>query len=393
MLRRKIITFLVSLITLLTFSVLPALAQTPTPTEHPPVELAVFTDYPSQVIGLGETVSFPLKLRTETNSQVVQMKTQGLPQGWTATFRGGGNIVTSVFVDAFQDASVDLRIEPPADVVAGDYKFSVLAQGKRTAAKMDITLTVQEKLPPSLSLKSDLPTLRGTPTTTFRYDVTLKNEGDGDLLVNLSADTPSVFLVSYNLSGQEVTDLPLGPRESKRLSVSAKPVGDVPAGTYNIKMFAQGGETQTSIDLVAEVTGQADITITSPDGRLSGQAYAGKDTPLKIVVLNNGTAPARGVSLSSSESSGWSVSFDPKEINEIPAGQQVEVTASIRPADKAVAGDYMITIRSQTADGLSRSADFRITVRTSTLWGVVGIILIAIAVGVVALAVMRFGRR
>jgi uncharacterized membrane protein len=99
------------------------------------------------------------------------------------------------------------------------------------------------------------------------------------------------------------------------------------------------------------------------------------------------------VTLSSTESSGWTVNFDPKEINEIPAGQQVEVTTNIRPADKAVAGDYMITLRAQTADNLSKSTDFRITVRTSTLWGVVGIVLIAIAVGVVALAVMRFGRR
>jgi uncharacterized membrane protein len=37
--------------------------------------------------------------------------------------------------------------------------------------------------------------------------------------------------------------------------------------------------------------------------------------------------------------------------------------------------------------------DFRVTVRTSTLWGVVGIGLIAISVGIVGWAVMRFGRR
>ncbi len=39
------------------------------------------------------------------------------------------------------------------------------------------------------------------------------------------------------------------------------------------------------------------------------------------------------------------------------------------------------------------TAEFRITVRTSTLWGVAGIALIALAVGVVGLAVVRFGRR
>jgi uncharacterized membrane protein len=71
----------------------------------------------------------------------------------------------------------------------------------------------------------------------------------------------------------------------------------------------------------------------------------------------------------------------------------VEVTAHIRPADKAVAGDYVETIRAQTAQGASKSADFRITVLTSTLWGAAGIGLIAVSVGVVALAVVRFGRR
>ncbi|MGQ9459004.1 MAG: COG1470 family protein, partial [Anaerolineae bacterium] len=77
----------------------------------------------------------------------------------------------------------------------------------------------------------------------------------------------------------------------------------------------------------------------------------------------------------------------------IPAGQEVEVTAKIRPAEKAVAGDYMVTVRASTEGTASESADFRITVRTSTLWGVVGVALIGIAVGVVALAVLRFGRR
>jgi uncharacterized membrane protein len=145
--------------------------------------------------------------------------------------------------------------------------------------------------------------------------------------------------------------------------------------------------------LTAEVTGQSQLLVTAPDGRLSGQANAGRETPLKVVVRNNGSAPARGIELTSSAPNGWAVSFEPQQIAEVPADQQVEVTANIRPADNAVAGDYMVTVRATPADGAVKSADFRITVMTSTLWGVVGIILIAIAVGVVAMAVMRFGRR
>ncbi|MDD2695136.1 MAG: hypothetical protein PHD58_04360, partial [Anaerolineales bacterium] len=54
----------------------PALAQE----EQPPSEagaLTFFTEYPAQVIGLGETVTLPLTLRTTMTAQVVilEMKT------------------------------------------------------------------------------------------------------------------------------------------------------------------------------------------------------------------------------------------------------------------------------------------------------------------------------
>lgn len=401
MLRRTFIPTLMIFMVMLTLTIMPVAAQeaqpTPAPTAaqptKPPVPLALSTTYPSQVIGLGETVSLPLKLHTETTAQVVKLEVQGLPTGWTSTFRGGGQVINAVYVDTTEDATADLQIGPPTDVAAGTYKFTVVATGTGTKSELPVELTVQEKLPPKVSLTADLPTLKGTPTTTFRFSVTLKNEGDVDLTINLTSDAPPQFLVTYNLAGQDVTDVPLGARQSKNLSVSAKPIGDVQAGTYQINMTAQSAEIQTNLQLVAEVTGQAEMTITSPDGNLSGTAYAGKETPLKVVIRNSGTASAHGIELSSTSSTGWSITFDPKTVTEVPAGQQVEVTANIRPSDKAVAGDYMITVKANSAEGLSSSTDFRITVRTSTIWGVVGIILIAVAVGVVTLAVTRFGRR
>lgn len=370
----------------------PAMAQTGQPPGDPS-DLTLFTSYPSQVIGIDENVTFTLKLRTETAPQVARLEMQQIPEGWTATFRGGGNIIRAVYVEPEKEASVTLRLEPPADVAAGTYHFVVLARGEGSVAELPLELTVQEKLPPSLTFEVELPTLKGKPNSTFRYSATLKNEGDEDLSVNLLADAPPGFLVTFKLTGQEVTSLPLEANRSKRLSIEVRPFVEVPAGAYPITVRAQGGEVEATLSLVAQVTGEPDLTVTAPEGRLSGRAYAGKETPLKVIVRNTGTAPARGVELSSTEPSGWSVEFEPKEIAEVPAGQQVEVTAKIRPADKAVAGDYMVTVRARPEGSTSESADFRITVLTSTLWGVVGVALIAIAVAVVGLAVLRFGRR
>ncbi|MFZ5808350.1 MAG: NEW3 domain-containing protein [Chloroflexota bacterium] len=391
--RRIIVPFSLFLLVLMVIvAASPATAQdsSPTPTPGP---LTMFTNYPSQVVGLGETVTIEAFLRGGKAPQVVQLEAVDVPTGWTVTFRGDGKIVKSAFVEPDADSTVDIRIEPPKDEKSGTYTFLVRAKGESEQSELKIELTVQEKTPPSITLDSDLPTLRGSPTTTFRYDVTLKNEGSDELSVNLSAEAPASFQVKFRLSGQEVTSLPLPSKDVKRLSIEAQPIADISAGTYPIKIIAEGAEARAELDLAAEVTGQAEISVTAPDGRLSGQAYAGRDSTLKVIVRNNGSAPARGIELSSSEPSGWSVTFEPTKIEEVPAGQQVEVTAHIRPSEKAVAGDYVINISARPADGATKSAEFRITVLTSTLWGVVGIILIAIAVGVVALAVMRFGRR
>jgi len=367
-------------------------AQEATPTSTVP-QLTLYTLYPSQVVGVGETLTFSLKLSVTNSPQTVKLEMKQAPDGWTETFRGGGNIIQSVYVQPGTDSTVDLRLDQPTGIKAGTYDFVVTATGQNLQAQLPLEVVIKEKLPPRISLTTDLPTLNGTPSTTFRYNVTLKNEGDEDLTVNLVAQGPSSFTTSFTLAGQDVTSIPVAAGETKSLSVAVAPVGTVSAGTYPIKIQAQGGDAQASLDLSAEVTGQSTLDVTSPDGNLKGNAYIGKNTPLKVTIRNTGSAPAQGIALSSSDPTGWNVTFSPNQIAEIPAGQQVDVTANIRPADNAVAGDYMVTVTAKPSAGASKSTDFRITVLTSTLWGVAGIGIIAVSLGVVALAVLRFGRR
>ncbi len=368
-------------------------AQAPALAQSGGKDLSVYTKYPSQVTEPGKAVSFPLTLKSETKDQIVTLSMKEIPEGWNATFRGSGHIIKSAYVTTDDGVIVDLKLEPPADVSAGEYQFVVSAKGDSAEATLPLSLTVEEKLPPRLTFSTDLPTLKGTPTSTFRFNTTLKNEGDEDLDVNLIADAPAGFTVNFKLSGKDITSLPVEANSTKRITVEAKAFGAIAAGSYPIKVLAQGGDVQANLDLTVEVAGQPELKVSGPDGRLSGEAYAGKESPIKVIVINNGTAAAHNVELSATSPSGWKVDFDPKTIAEVPVGQQVEATATIRPGDKAIAGDYIITVRAKPAEGASKSADFRITVRTSTLWGVIGIALIAVAVAVVALAVIRFGRR
>ena len=384
------------LITLVSLFVAPytVLAQEEQPVSEAP-ELTISTAYPSQVVGIGEKTNLKLELSLNEGAkpQVIKLEMKEIPEGWTADFRGGGKIISSVYVDPDKKATVDLRLTPPEDAMADTYTFVVLGKGDDVQAEFQIELTVREKLPPSLSFEVDLPTLKGSPSTKFRYNVTLKNDGDEDMNVDLTAEAPRDFLVSFKSAGQEITSLPLAANESKRLTVEAKTVSNVGAGSYPIVIHAQSESAQATQTLTAEITGQPDLYVTGPEGRLSGKATAGKETTFKIIVANNGTAPAQGIKMSSNEPSGWKITFSPEIIPAIAPGSQVDVSAIIQPQDKAIAGDYVVTIKAQPAEGARADADFRVTVTTSTLWGIAGIALIAVAVLVVAVAVMRFGRR
>ncbi len=355
--------------------------------------LAVYTQYPAQTVRAGEPVSVSITVRNfGLPPQVVDLRVTEVPRGWRAQFLAGGRVVQSVSVIPDGEATVTLRLEPPRGARAGTYRFRVAAQGQGTAATLPLEITLGQVLPPRLSLEAELPTLRGPATSTFRYRVTVRNDSDQDQLVQLDAEAPRRFQVNFTLLGQQVTSVPVKAGESREVEVEVNMPQDTPAGTYPLVVRAAGGGTSASLRLTAQVTGRPELRVTAPEGRLSGRAYAGAAEPLKVVIKNDGSAPARNVSLSASPPSGWEVTFDPERIDEIPPRGEREVTARVRPSPRAIAGDYMVTITASASEA-SASADFRITVLTRTLWGIVGVVLIAAALVVVGQAVSRYGRR
>jgi uncharacterized membrane protein len=111
-----------------------------------------------------------------------------------------------------------------------------------------------------------------------------------------------------------------------------------------------------------------------------------------LVIRNDGTAPLQGVELTSDPPAEWEVTFEPQIVEQIPPGETARVTATVTPSGAAVAGDYVMGLQAR-AEQTNASADLRVTVQTSRLWGVVGIGLIGAAVPGVAWVFRRYGRR
>ena len=264
-----------------------------------------------------------------------------------------------------------------------------------------------------IELSTRYPIISGSADETFAFDVGLayKDEsverGEKRKRFALSVTGPSDWIITIvtesGYAGKEISavDLEVNPLgyQSITITAMASPWKPPDPDEYTITLEVaeiDSGEPKNSIELIAKITARYDFSVKTnlEDGRLNIKAKAGKDSYLPITVTNTGTATLNKITFSSDKPQGWSITFKPEKIESLSpwASQEVEVT--VRPPDKTIAGDYMITL-SFDGDPLSKAPDLdiRVTVLTSTAWGWIGAgIVVAIIAGLVV-TFRRLGRR
>lgn len=374
-----------------------AIAQTATTTDVNPAPHGVFltTPNPEVRVAPGNPVTYQLKLINDTEKpERAALMLAGLPDGWTYSLKGGNYEVTSAMVAPGDTGSLTLTLNPASNAAKQAYALDFTAS--YAGGKVDLPLSVTLADLPSTGVKlvPDLPGLRGTNKTTFKYKLKLTNGSSQDALFNLAADAPDGFTTTFTqgYGTDEITGVPVKAGATEDITLAVKPGASTEAGTYPIKVATIAGDQQVATDLALQVTGTGDLGLSGPQERLSGEAVAGQTTTFPFTLHSTGSADATTIKMSFSAPNGWKVTFDPETLPGLAAGTDQTVNVAITPSEKAIAGDYMVTIRAG-ADGVSAPAQFRVTVNTSTLWGIVGIGIIGLAVIVLALAVMRYGRR
>jgi uncharacterized repeat protein (TIGR01451 family) len=361
-----------------------------------PTGLWLTTRYPEFSAQAGKDVSIDLSLANHgLPPQRVDLGVAGLPAGWKWQIDGGGKPVAAAIAGSDDTVDLTLKLTPPAKADAGKpVAFTISAQGDGQALSLPVQVTLTSIEPARLTMEPKLPALRGTAKSSFDYDVTLKNEGQEDTTVNLLSKAPDGFQVTFKegYGSQELTSLPLKAGESKDLKVSVQPPDTTQAGQYPLTVAASAGDISAHTDLLMDVTGRPAVSLSGPQGRLSGDATAGQERTFTFTLENSGSAPARDVALSATPPQGWKVTFNPEKVDAIEPGQTANVGVSMTPSAQAIAGDYMVSLRAN-GSGASDDASFRVTVRTSTLWGVTGLGVIGASALMLAFAVTRYGRR
>ena len=282
--------------------------------------------------------------------------------------------------------------------------FGILMVFLMTLLPLSSVLAQDEEA--TIELTTDYYTLEIVSGDSVEFTIKLEYTGTVARVFDLTATGPADWTTSITPSyprDQQIQDIRLEPPAEgesstrEQIIVTSAPEAWITpeVGEYPITVEASSGDLQASIELTAvvpSVPASYTLYLTTPDSVLSTTAQAGEDNYFTIAVVNSGTGDIDSISLSTNKPRGWTVELSPTNINSVAANNFQTVEMNIKTPADAIAGDYEIIVRASGTQA-SDSLEIRVTVKTSALWGWVGIGIIALVVVGLIVIFMRFGRR
>ena len=378
----------VFLVTAFVLATVPALA----PAALAADALSLTTPFPAVSVSPGNRVSFNLDVKTSQTARV-DLTVSGVPTGWTAPLHGGGFVVSAVQTSGTDATQVRLDIDVPAEST-GTTTITVTAKGNGATSTLPLNIKAEATASGEVKVDTDVDSQKGSSETTFTFTLNVTNQKDQDLSYSAAAgQTPPGWTVTTSLTGSSAaTSATVKAGGTAGVTVSVKAADNTDAGQYPVSIITTVGTEQFTTDLNVEITGSYSMTLSTPDLNLAARGPSGSVTEETFTIANTGTAPITSVALAATPPGNWTVTFDPKTIDSIPAGQSATIKASITPSGNAIAGDYQIPFKA-TAKEASADASVRFTVETSILGAILGAAVIVAALGGLYWVFRRYGRR
>jgi uncharacterized membrane protein len=350
----------------------------------------LYTPYIKISVPPGQSVDYSIDLINKSREAInADISLRGLPSSWNYTLKAGTYNIRQISVLSGDRKSINLSIVVPLKVNKGSYPFKIVAGN---IYELPLTIIVSEKGMFKTEFTTNQANMVGNSTSTFTYQAILRNSTGDKQLYALMADAPPVWKVDFKYNSRQVTSVEVNENSNATLNVEIDPPDMIEAGTYKIPVRASTNSTSAELGLEVVIAGSFAMELTTPTGLLSTEITANDRKRIELILKNTGSAPLRGIQLSANAPINWEVVFDPKKIDVVEPGKTAQAFAIIKAAKKAIAGDYVTSIDAKTQQVTSR-AQFRISVRTSLIWGWVGILIISGALGSVYYLFRRYGRR
>lgn len=358
-------------------------------------------------VGQGQEATMDAEVVNRTKEPVeVSLTIEGVPSGWDVNFnsRYPSFPVRSVMVqggdqNSNKSTTLEFKAKIPDSAKPGTYPVKVTA--KDTKGSTHYTETINYRVTSKkvdtggIKISSQYPVLTSASGQTLKFTIDLKNETNKPLPTNLVAQAPQGWTVRFKpqFGDQQISSIQLKENGSETLSVEIDTPASAEAKEYPITIQARAGAFEAAANVKVSLKGTQDLKMGSLAGTLNTSVIAGTKTPIDFVVGNAGTAPIRNLNfVTKKPSDKWTVEFRPDKIDALGPGEVRQIKMEILAPDRTIAGDYMLTLTANSPEA-NKSADFRVTVSTPTIWSWIGFAIVGLVVLGLAAVFFRLGRR
>ena len=211
--------------------------------------VSTFTDV---TVEAGSVINYPLRISNNgENDDQLRMKVVSAPVNWDAVFTSDGNTVSSFYIAAGDDLSLNLEVDPPSNVETGEYLIVIQAESEdgTLSNEIELSATVTGAYEVELELSTLYTTITIGDSVEFTVEVT--NAGLSPLT--------SLYLEAAIPADWDITVTPsqlasLAPRASATFTISAETPSDTVAGDYIVTMQALSDQAESE---------EADLRVTA----------------------------------------------------------------------------------------------------------------------------------
>lgn len=370
-------------------------AESPTVTQTAVASgFVMSTDYPGISVKAGNSVSFSIDFSNSGSGELTSLSTSALPEGFEGYFQGNSHTVSEAYVqNGYTEGLLTYVVNIPDDASDGEYKITLYAKGSSKSASLTLTLNVAELNLGASTLTTDYEDQEGASGTSFSFSSTLTNNSTEEQSYAMSADAPDGWTVTYTASdgSTSVSAIDVDGASSSNFTIKVTPADNAEAGEYVIPITASSANETLNLELKVTITGKYSLSLLTQNETLSFNAKANKKTSVVLQVKNDGNVDLSDINLTASTPTDWTVEFSESTIDSLAAGATKEVTAYVTPAQTAISGDYVVSMTASASE-TSNSSSFRVTVETQTVWGIVGVVIIAAIFACLYEVFRKFGR-
>lgn len=232
--------------------------------------------------------------------------------------------------------------------------------------------------------------------------LTLENQGYINQTYSLRSETNSSLTASFSYQDFNVTDVYVPSQEEESVSAKIEVPDAAELGTYDLELVAENFTT-FSEKLQVEIRGaevERDIELDLRESYT--QAESGEELEFDMWVRNRGASyryDSGGVSLENVEldakvPEGWDYSFDPEGFEQLQSRESRRVVLNVDVPDDAQSGDFFVEVSaSSDKTSMEEPKEVRVNIREKSGMGVVGVLLMALSLGLLIFVYRKFGRR